>query len=575
MNTNKYISVILLIVFVLFINIISSFINLNVDLTSDQKYSFSSESTAIITSLDDKLFIKVFLDGDFPAEFKRLQKSTEDLIKRFKIIGNNNVDFEFINPNKIVNENEKENLFKQLVKQKLSPTDLEINRDGKQVNQIIFPGAIIYYKGKQAAVNFLKQLPGGSTKSNINRSIETLEYEFVSAIEHLIKNRLTKIAFLEGNGELNEQQVFDITESVLDDNFNLSYHYKVDRFNIKEFTIDSATNMPDIIKQNYLLSSYKALIIAKPTIPFNRLDKLLIDQYIMQGGKVLWLVDGIKASMDSLQNKSRSFVTAKNSLNIDDQLFRYGVRINSNLIQDLRSNKIPIITGYSNNVPQQSYFNWPYSPLLFSDSKHIISNGLDAIKCEFVSSIDTIKNNVHKTILLHSSNKSRLSPSPSKISLGILENPPLSTSYNKKFLPIAILLEGEFESVFKDKLVQKNNKIKFIKKSASNKMIVVSDGDLIANDISKSGVIYPLGYDKNTNFTFNGNKHFLINAVQYLCGDNSLSHLKLKDLSLRMLDKKKIQENRFIIQFINIALPILFLIIFALFFISYKKRKYA
>ena len=575
MNTNKYISVILLIVFVLFINIISSFINLNVDLTSDKKYSFSNESTAIITSLDDKLFIKVFLDGDFPAEFKRLQKSTEDLIKRFKIIGNNNVDFEFINPNKIVNENEKENLFKQLVKQKLSPTDLEINRDGKQVNQIIFPGAIIYYKGKQAAVNFLKQLPGGSTKSNINRSIETLEYEFVSAIEHLIKNRLTKIAFLEGNGELNEQQVFDITESVPNDNFNLSYHYKVDRFNIKEFTIDSATNMPDIVKQNSLLSSYKALIIAKPTIPFNRLDKLLIDQYIMQGGKVLWLVDGIKASMDSLQNKSRSFVTAKNSLNIDDQLFRYGVRINSNLIQDLRSNKIPIITGYSNNVPQQSYFNWPYSPLLFSDSKHIISNGLDAIKCEFVSSIDTIKNNVHKTILLHSSNKSRLSPSPSKISLGILENPPLSTSYNKKFLPIAILLEGEFESVFKDKLVQKNNKIKFIKKSASNKMIVVSDGDLIANDISKSGVIYPLGYDKNINFTFNGNKHFLINAVQYLCGDNSLSHLKLKDLSLRMLDKKKIQENRFIIQFINIALPILFLIIFALFFISYKKRKYA
>ena len=575
MNTNKYISVILLVVFVLFINIISSFINWNVDLTSDKKYSFSNESTAIITSLDDKLFIKVFLDGDFPAEFKRLQKSTEDLIKRFKVIGNNNVDFEFINPNNIVNENEKKNLFKQLVKQKLSPTDLEINRDGKQVNQIIFPGAIIYYKGKQAAVNFLKQLPGVSTKSNINRSIETLEYEFVSAIEHLIKNRLTKIAFLEGNGELNEQQVYDITESVLDDNFNLSYHYKVDRFNIKEFEIDSATNMPDIVKQNSLLSSYKALIIAKPTIPFNRLDKLLIDQYIMQGGKVLWLVDGIKASMDSLQNKSGSFVTTKNYLNIDDQLFRYGVQINSNLIQDLRSNKIPIITGYSNNVPQQTYFNWPYSPLLLSDSKHVISNGLDAIKCEFVSSIDTIKNNIHKTILLHSSDKSRLSPSPSKISLGILENPPLSTSYNKKFLPIAILLEGEFESVFKDKLVQKNNKIKFIKKSASNKMIVVSDGDLIANDISKSGVIYPLGYDKNINFTFNGNKHFLINAVQYLCGDNSLSHLKLKDLSLRMLDKKKIQENRFIIQFINIALPILLLITFALFFISYKKRKYA
>ena len=575
MKANKYISTALLIVLVLFINILSSFINWNVDLTADKKYSFAKASTTIINSLDDKLFIKVYLEGDFPAEFKKLQKSTEDLLKRFKAIGNKNIDFEFINPNNVANDIEKLALFKQLVKLKLSPTDLEIKKDGKQVNQIIFPGAIIYYKDKQSAVNFLKQSPGETPGSNINTSIEGLEYEFVSAIEHLTKNRLTKIAFLEGNGELSEQQVYDITESVLDDNFNLSYYYKVDRFNIKEFAIDSTTMLPDLSRQLALLNTYKAIVIAKPTIPFNNLDKLLIDQYIMQGGKVLWLVDGVKASMDSLQNKSGTFIATKNALNIEDQLLRYGVRINANLIQDLRSTKIPITTGYSNNKPQQSYFSWPYSALLVSNSKHTISKSLDGIKCEFVSSIDTVKNNIRKTILLHSSKDSRLNPAPSKISLGILENPPTTNSYNKEFLSIAILLEGEFESVFKNKLVQKNKQIQFIEKSVSTKMIVVSDGDMIANDLSNSGGIYPLGYDKNIKFTYPGNKHFIINAVQYLCGDNSLSHLKVKELSLRMLDKKKIQKNKFIIQLINIALPILLLLIFALFFVRYKKRKYA
>jgi len=575
MKANKYISAALLITFVLFVNILSSFISWNIDLTADKKYSFTKESTAIIHGLEDKLFIKVYLEGDFPAEFKKLQKATENLLKRFKVIASKNIDFEFINPNNIANDDQKLALFKQLVKLKLTPTDLEVNKNGKQVNQIIFPGAIIYYKNKQVAVNFLKQKTGESPGSNINTSIETLEYEFVSTIEHLTKNRLDKIAFLEGNGELDENQVYDITNSVLDDNFNLSYFYKVDRFNIKEFTIDSTTMLPNLLRQSALLNSYKAIIVAKPTIPFNNLDKLLIDQYVMQGGKVLWMVDGVNANMDSLQNKSGAFIATKNGLNIDDQLLKYGVRINANLIEDLRATKIPIITGYSNNKPQQSYFSWPYSPLLVSDSKHTIAKGLDGIKCDFVSSIDTFNNNIRKTILLHSSKQSRLNPAPAKISLGILENPPSIESYNKEYLPIAVLLEGEFESVFKDKLVQKNKQIQFIEKSVNTKMIVVSDGDMIANNVSSSGTIFPLAYDPNIKYTYPGNKHFLINAIQYLCGDDGLSHLKVKELSLRMLDKKKIQKHKFIIQLINIVLPILLLLLFALFFLKNKKRKYA
>jgi len=575
MKANKYTASLLLILLVIFVNILCSFINWDIDLTADKKHSFSKETTEIVNSLEDNLFIKVYLEGDFPAKFKKLQKATEELLKRFKSIDSDNIDFEFINPNETNNDAEKLALFKQLVKLKLTPTDLEIRKMGKQVNQIIFPGALIYYKDKQLAVNFLKQKAGISPGSNINTSIENLEFEFVSAIQHITKNKLDKIAFLQGNGELSENQVYDITNSVLDDNFNLSYHYTVDHFNIKEFAIDSTTMLPNLSRQLAMLNIYKAIIIAKPTIAFNNLDKLLIDQYIMQGGKVLWLVDGVNANMDSLQNKSGAFIADKNNLNIDDQLLKYGVRINANLIEDLRSTKIPIITGYSNNKPQQSYFQWPYFPLLVSDSKHAISKGLDGIKCNFVSSIDTVKNNIRKTILLHSSKQSRLNLAPTKISLGILENPPSIESYNKEYEPIAILLEGEFESVFKNKLVQKNNQIKLDKKSKTTKMIIVSDGDLIANKVSASETIFPLAYDPNIKYTYPGNKHFLINAIQYLCDDKGLAHLKTKELSLRMLDKEKTQRNKLLIQLINIIFPIVLLLIFSFFFIRNKKRKYA
>jgi len=333
---------------------------------------------------------------------------------------------------------------------------------------------------------------------------------------------------------------------------------------------------PNLSRQLAMLNMYKVIIIAKPTIPFNNLDKLLIDQYVMRGGKILWLVDGVYASMDSLQNKSGDFVTVKNDLNIDDQLFKYGVRINANLIEDLRSTKISITTGYSNNKPQESLFNWPYFPLLISDNEHIITKGLDGIKCNFVSSIDIIENNISKTILLHSSKQSRLNPAPTKISLGILENPPPIESYNKEYEPIAILLEGEFESIFKESLVQKNNQIQLKNKSIPTKMIVVADGDLISNDVSNSGERFSeLGYDINERRTYHGNKHFLINAIHYLCDDISLSHLKTKELSLRMLDKKKIQKNKLLLQLVNVISPIVLLLIFAFCFIQNKKRKYA
>ena len=365
-----------------------------------------------------------------------------------------------------------------------------------------------------------------------------------------------------------------MTESVLQDNDKLSYHYAIERFNIKEFEIDSSKMEADISKQILDLSNFKALIIAKPTIAFNMLEKFIIDQYIMNGGKILWLIDGVNATMDSLQ-KANSFIALKNDLNLDDQLFKYGVRINPNLIEDLRSTQIPIVTGYSNNMPQQSYFPWPYYPLLFSEINHPISKGLDAIKCDFASSIDTIQNTIKKTILLTSSKQSRINPTPAKISLGILQNPPPIESFNKSQLPIAVLLEGEFESVFKNRILPKEQSIDFKEKSKPTQMIVVADGDVARNSVSNNGDIYPLGYDRFINYTYPGNKKFVMNAIHYLCDDVGLTQLKSKEIKLRLLDKEKIASNMFLIQFINIVFPLLLLLIATLLFLNFKKRKYA
>ena len=330
----------------------------------------------------------------------------------------------------------------------------------------------------------------------------------------------------------------------------------------------------DINRKISDLNKFKALIIAKPTIAFNMLEKFIIDQYIMNGGKILWLIDGVNANMDSLRN-NKSFIALKNDLNIEDQLFKYGVRINANLIEDLRSTQIPIVTGYSNNIPQQSYFAWPYYPLLYSDINHSISKGLDAIKTSFISSIDTIKNNISKTILLTSSKQSRINSTPAKISLSILENPPPIKSFNKSKIPVAVLLEGEFESVFKNRILPKEQSINFKDKSKSTEMIVVSDGDIAKNNVSKNGNIYPLGYDKFIKHTYPGNKKFIINCIHYLCDDIGLTKLKSKEIKLRLIDKQKISNTRHLIQIINIGLPLLLVLTFSLLFVYVKKKKYA
>lgn len=566
---NRHQNIFIIFIIIISVNVISNFFSFDIDLTEDKKYTLSDNSKKILSQVDDILTIKVYLEGELPTGFQMLSSSINDFLINCKN-ENSQIQFEFINPNDN-NESKKQEIFTQLQSQGLFPTDLTIKKTSETSRKIIFPGAIMYFKEKRESVNLLENNFSLSPQENINNSIENVEFHLISTINKILNNRKDNIAFLKGNGELLSTQTFDITNSVNNDNNNLNYYYNVEEFDLKKFEFDSINNQPDISLQLKNLNRYKVIIIAKPTIPFNKLDKFLIDQYIMNGGKLLLLIDGVNASIDSINNQNGYFIAKKNDLNLDDQLFKYGVRINSDLVQDLRSTEIPIVTGYSNNRPIQELFKWPYYPLISSKSNHPITNNLDGIKSDFISSIDTLKNNIKKTILLESSNNSRLVQSPSKVSLGIIENPPPIESYNKKNIPLAVLLTGKFTSVFKNRIVPKNNEINFKSSSDSTSIIIVSDGDLIANEVSSSGNAFPLGYDKFINYTFDGNKKFIINAIQYLNDQNGLIKLRSKNIKLRLLNNDIISNYRIPITIINLILPIL-IFLFLIFIINQKNK---
>ena len=566
---NRHQNIFIIFIIIISVNVISNFFSFDIDLTEDKKYTLSNNSKKILSQVDDILTIKVYLEGELPTGFQMLSSSINDFLINCKN-ENSQIQFEFINPNDN-NESKKQEIFTQLQSQGLFPTDLTIKKTSETSRKIIFPGAIMYFKEKREAVNLLENNFSLSPQENINNSIENVEFHLISTINKILNNRKDNIAFLKGNGELLSTQTFDLTNSVNNDNNNLNYYYNVEEFDLKKFEFDSINNQPDISLQLKNLNRYKVIIIAKPTIPFNKLDKFLIDQYIMNGGKLLLLIDGVNASIDSINNQNGYFIAKKNDLNLDDQLFKYGVRINSDLIQDLRSTEIPIVTGYSNNRPIQELFKWPNYPLISSKSNHPITNNLDGIKSDFISSIDTLKNNIKKTILLESSNNSRLVQSPSKVSLGIIENPPPVESYNKKNIPLAVLLTGKFTSVFKNRIVPKNNEINFKSSSDSTSIIIVSDGDLIANEVSSSENAFPLGYDKFINYTFDGNKKFIINAIQYLNDQSGLIKLRSKNIKLRLLNNDIISNYRIPITIINLILPIL-IFLFLIFIINQKNK---
>ncbi len=548
---------VLLLILLVVINVLSSFVFTRFDLTSEKRFTLSESTRELVSDLKDVVYVRVYLDGDFPPSFKRLQNATREMLDELRAYSNGNLEYQFINPSENPDQQERNKIYQQLVDKGIQPTNLQAKNKEETSEQIIFPGVLISYLGQEIPLMLLQDQLGASPEQMLNNSIQALEYGFANSIRKVTSKFPTTIAFLEGQGEAAEVRVADISRE-------LKSFYQVERKRI-----DGKLNS---------LKSYEVVIIAAPDSLFDEKDKFILDQYVMQGGKILWLVDGAKVSMDSLEKTSETVAIA-NQINLDDMLFRYGARINYDLILDLQAAPIPVVTGYVGNRPQYSPMPWYYFPIVIPESKHPIVNNLNAVRFDFVSSIDPVGSmDVIKTPLLVSSKYSRVFVTPARVTLDLMKEEPQLSQYNQSNKILALLLEGTFESNFKNRVpatILNDPEIAFKEKSEKTRMIVIGDGDVIKNGVRKStnGII-PLGMDRYTGQVF-GNKNFLLNCIDYLSDDSGLMAIRSKELKLRLLDKSRIDNDLLFWQLVNTAGPVLIIALFGLFKFYRRRLKYA
>lgn len=546
-------------------NILSQYVYARFDLTSEKKYSVMPSTRKLVKNLHDVVTFKVYLEGDMSAKYKRLRQSTRDLLNDLRAYGGKNIEFEFIDPIKGKSEAERKALIEELYNKGLAPANDQTGSATKLNNTLVFPCAVAYYMGREFPIQLVETQAKVDQEVLLNKSAVTLEYKFSTAIQKLIQYRQPKIAFSTGHGELNEDQVADIQQQLI----NLKY----------------AVARLDITKRYMVDQDFDALIIAKPLQPFDEKDKYKIDQYIMHGGKVMWLIDATTADFDSLKvNLTGQFVVDRN-LNLEDQLFKYGARVNTDLVQDINlCNPIPLRVGSMGGGPQINLFPWYYFPQLISDSCNspIVKN-LDPVAAQFASTIDTIRNpGVKKTFLLHTSENSKAVLTPARVHFGILQQQPNPQYYNQPRLPVAVLLEGEFQSLYKNRLSQEFlamgdsvSSLKYEDHSGQNKMIVIGDGDIIRNEMApQNKFAYPLGYYSVTERTF-ANKDFILNCIQYLTDSSGLLETRNKEVKLRLLNAGRVRDEKVYWQVVNVLLPIGVVIVLGIAFNYYRRKKYA
>jgi len=529
------------------------------DLTSEKRYSISDNTKRLLKGLDDEITFKIYLDGDLNSGFLRLRKATREMLDEFSAYSRN-LKYEFINPSAASTSNEREKKYEELAKRGIRGIMVhEKDKEGKNIQKVVFPWIEISYKGKTFPVNLLKNLPGKSGEENLNISIQNLEFELTDAIRLLTAKEIQKIAFIEGHGELPEIFTFDISKT-------LSRYYQVDRGVIG--------NDPDI------LNPYSAIIIAGPQQKFPEKDKYIIDQYIMRGGKVLWMVDGVRVSLDSLSLYSETMAIPLD-VNLSDQLFKYGVRINPVLVLDVQSILIPVNMAAEGEPAKFEPAPWFYSPLLLTSPEHPVTRNVTPVKAEFASSLDFVGEDlpVKKDVLLFTSTGTRLQATPSLVSMDIINIEKSGYFFNTRNAFVAVSMEGVFPSVFTNRMIPEGvrTKEKTLTESKSTKMIVVADGSIIRNDVQGYGEntsIIPLGFDRYMNQQF-GNKDFILNAVNYLTDDEGWMALRSREIKLRLLNKPAIIGLRKFWQVSNVVLPLVFLALFGVVSYFIRKKRYA
>ncbi len=537
------------------LNMLGSWYFMRIDLTSEKRFTLTPATRQLLRELDDFVHFKVYLEGDFPAGFKRLRNQTREMLDEFRAYSDM-ISYEFINPTIKGDWESTEENYTMLAEKGLQPTQLQVQSEDASSQQIIFPGALASYQGREVAVSLLKEQIGASSENVINNSIQALEYTLASNIHKLTIEQKPRVAFLEGHAELEFKSVADII-------FQLQDFYEVGTVAMR----GEPTSLEGI----------STLVIAQPLREFNEPDKFIIDQFIMKGGSVLWLIDPVFASMDSLRGAQETMGMAW-PVNLDDMLFRYGARLNTDLVMDMQSAPIPVTTGYMGERPQISMIPWFYFPLVNAASDHPIVRNINAVKTEFVSTVDTVEApGIKKTFLLESSPYTRVVQTPISISFDIMQDPTDENLYREGPKPVAVLLEGEFSSVFSNRSNPLNSMppgFERLDKGVHNAMIVVADGDIVRNQFDNSGQPLPLGYDRYLEETY-GNADFILNAVNYLNDNRGLMESRNREVRLRLLDKLRINQDKILIQTLNVALPVILLLMFGFIRFFLRKRKYS
>lgn len=534
-----------------FINLIASHYFFRIDLTEEKRFSIKEPTKDLLRNLDDDVYIEVFLTGDLNAGFKRFQKSIQETLDEFRIYSDNKVHFNFVNPEEARSTKAQSEFIQELAQKGISATNVVERKEGQTATKLIFPGALISYGGFEAGVMLLKGNKAGSPDEEINQSIEGVEYELASAIYKLTNLDRKRIGLVMGHGELDSLDIAAFNNALLE-----------------QYTLNKVD-----LKKSSSLTQYDVLIIAKPQRPFNEVEKFRLDQFIMNGGSAMFFLDKMNAEMDSASHPD--YVSTPLDVNLDDQLFKYGVRINYDLVQDRNASVYPVVTGETDGKPKMQLLDWPFFPLINHYSDHAITRNLDAVITHFISTMDTVKaEGVSKKPLLLTSQYSRAVNAPVNISINELMSS--NKDYASGPLTVGYILEGSFTSLYKQRFLPEGLKQeKIIEQSIPTKIIVVGDGDLIRNDVNpRTGQPQALGFDPFSKYTF-ANQDFVMNALAYLTNENGLIKARTKEVKIRPLDKERIQSERLKWQILNLVVPIVIVILYGVARYINRKRKFA
>lgn len=524
------------------------------DLTEEKRYSIKPQTIELLQGLEDEVFIEVYLEGELNPGFARVRNYTREMLEEFRVYSGNKITYVFTNPEAAQSEKARNEFMNSLVQKGINPLNVIDNQNGQRTQKIVFPGALISYGGLETSVMFVKSGSGqGSRQEILNQAVEDVEYELANAIEKLAATARKRIGFVTGHGELDSVQRASLTRALKE------------KFWVKSISLN--TQVP---------IGFDALVVAKPIQPFSDREVFYLDQYVMQGGRVLFLLDKLDASMEKAMDEN--YLALPLNTGLDELLFKYGIRINNDLVQDLSSLKYPVVTGQTTDGrPEITPIEWPFFPLVNTYSNHLATRHLDAVAFKFASTIDTIAaKGVTKTPLVFTSPYSRVLGAPVTVNVANLKRDLNPAAFQAGPKALGFLLEGNFTSVYQNRILPENaDKSNFIETSAQTKLVVVSDGDFARNEVNaRTGQSSPLGYDPVFNVTF-ANEDFLMNVLNYLTNESGIINTRAKEILIRPLDKNKVAQSKTFYQVVNLVVPVALVILLSVLLNFLRAKRFA